>query len=143
MAQECSLSIGYLFGRLAQEQCGKVNCVRPDMILAFVRGLKTAIKHINEKNTQKTTTKNNNKNTQTNAEKLRNLQVNQHICKSLHRLKNLPSSHKTSLSVVHVHNLHQSANFHPGVNLNPVANLHLLMSRSYVNKFCQYTHIFD
>ena len=51
MAQECSLSIGRgkLFGRLAQEQCGKVNCVRPDMILAFVRGLKTAIKHINEK----------------------------------------------------------------------------------------------
>ena len=49
MAQESSLSIGYLFGRLAQEQCGKVNCVRPDMILAFVRGLKTAIKHINGK----------------------------------------------------------------------------------------------
>ena len=86
MAQECSLSIGLLFGCLAQEQCGKVNCVRHDMILAFLRGLKTAIKHINEKKTKKknNNNKNNNKNTQTNAEKLRNLQVNQHICKSLH-----------------------------------------------------------
>ena len=45
------------------------------MTLAFVRGLKTAIKQINEKN--KTNKNNNNKNnTQTNAEKLRNLQVN-------------------------------------------------------------------
>ena len=52
------------------------------MILAFVRGLKTTIKHISEKknNNKKN---NNNKNTQTNAEKLRNLQVNQHICKTL------------------------------------------------------------
>ena len=42
MAQECSLSIGggYLFGRLAQDQCGKVNFVCPDMILAFVLDLK-------------------------------------------------------------------------------------------------------
>ena len=76
--------------RLAQEQCGKVNCVRPDMILTFVRGLKTAIKHINEKKKKNKNTLTNvrlneiNMFKPTNAEKLRNLQANQHICKSLH-----------------------------------------------------------
>ena len=42
-----------------------------------------------------------------------------------------------------MHNLHQSANLHKGLNFNPVANLHLFMSRSYVNKFCHPAPIFD